>query len=178
LIALIATLLIDTSVVKINDLVDKFFIPMQGKLILFAVNSSLILILQYFLIKYIENSFESIRLRKSLRVKVIYMIFKASLGLLAVLIGALIFQMFYYSYYYTSISIAIILLSYGIAAALIIFMSVSFFSWYRSNHSLIVFLYFIAMLGIAFNLVMTAAFVAVKVNDRPNPSTNSSSLII
>ena len=171
MIALIATLLIDTSVVKINDLVDKFFIPMQGKLILFAVNSSLILILQYFLIKYIENSFESIRLRKSLRVKVIYMVFKASLGLLAVLMGALIFQMFYYSYYYTSISIAIILLSYGIAAALIIFMSVSFFSWYRSNHSLIVFLYFIAMLGIAFNLVMTAAFVAVKVNDRPNPAT-------
>ena len=171
LIALIVTLLIDTSVVKINDLVDKFFIPMQGKLILFAVNSSLILILQYFLIKYIENSFESIRLRKSLRVKVIYMIFKASLGLLAVLIGALIFQMFYYSYYYTSISIAIILLSYGIAAALIIFMSLSFFSWYRSNHSLIVCLYFIAMLGIAFNLVMTAAFVAVKVNDRPNPAT-------
>ncbi len=47
----------------------------------------------------------------------------------------------------------------------------SFFSWYKSNHSRIVLLYFIAMLGIAFNLVMTAAFIAVKVNDRPNPAT-------
>ena len=56
------------------------------------------------------------------------MVSKASLGLLAALIGALIFQMFYYSYYYTSTNISIILLSYGIAAALIIFMSLSFFS--------------------------------------------------
>lgn len=120
---------------------------MQSKLILFAVNSSLILILQYFLINYVENSFASN------------------------LIGALIFQMFYYSYYYTSTSISIILLSYGIAAVLIIFLSLSFFSWYKSNHSRIVLLYFIAMLGIAFNLVMTAPFVAVKVNDKPNPAT-------
>ena len=171
MIALIATILIDTSVVKINDLVDKFFIPMQSKLILFAVNSSLILILQYFLINYVENSFASNQLKKSLKVKVFYIVFKASLGLLAALIGALIFQMFYYSYYYTSTSISIILLSYGIAAALIISLSLSFFSWYKSNHSRIVLLYFIAMLGIAFNLVMTAAFVAVKVNDRPNPAT-------
>ena len=170
MIALIATILIDTSVVKINDLVDKFFIPMQSKLILFAVNSSLILILQYFLINYVENSFASNQLKKSLKVKVIYIMFKASLGLLAALIGALIFQMFYYSYYYTSTSISIILLSYGIAAALIISLSLSFFSWYKSNHSRIVLLYFIAMLGIAFNLVMTAAFVAVKVNDKPNPA--------
>ena len=170
MIALIATILIDTSVVKINDLVDKFFIPMQSKLILFAVNSSLILILQYFLINYVENSFASNQLKKSLKVKVFYIVFKASLGLLAALIGALIFQMFYYSYYYTSTSISIILLSYGIAAALIISLSLSFFSWYKSNHSRIVLLYFIAMLGIAFNLVMTAAFVAVKVNDKPNPA--------
>ena len=171
MIALIATTLIDTSVVKINDLVDKFFIPMQSKLILFAVNSSLILILQYFLINYVENSFASNQLRKSIKVKVIYIVFKASLGLLAALIGALIFQMFYYSYYYTSTSISIILLSYGIAPALIISLSLSFFSWYKSNHSRIVLLYFIAMSGIAFNLVMTAAFMAVKVNDRPNPAT-------
>jgi hypothetical protein len=68
-IALIVTILIDISVVKINDLVDKFFIPMQDKLILFAVNSSLILILQYFLIKYIENSFERNQVKRSLKVK-------------------------------------------------------------------------------------------------------------
>ena len=39
MIALIVTVLIDTSVVKINDLIDKYLIPMQGKLILFSINS-------------------------------------------------------------------------------------------------------------------------------------------
>jgi hypothetical protein len=108
---------------------------MQGKLILFAVNSSLILISQYFILKHVKSSFESNQIKKSLKVKVFYMVFIASLGLLAALIGTVIFQMFYYGYYYTSTSIYIIVLSYGIAAALIIYLSLSFFSWYRSNHS-------------------------------------------
>ncbi len=155
MIVLIATVLIDTSVVKINDLVDKFFIPMQSKLILFAVNSSLILILQYFLINYVENSFASNQLKKSFKSQSFLYSFQSFARFIGCLIGASIFQMFYYSYYYTSTSISIILLSYGIAGVLIIFLSLSFFSWYKSNHSRIVLLYFIAMLGIAFNLVMT-----------------------
>ena len=59
MIALIVTVLIDTSVVKINDLIDKYFIPMQSKLMLFAINSFLCLLLQFFIIKYIESSFKS-----------------------------------------------------------------------------------------------------------------------
>ena len=50
MIALIVTILIDTSVVKINDLIDKYFIPLQSKLMLFAVNSSLCLLLQFLLL--------------------------------------------------------------------------------------------------------------------------------
>jgi hypothetical protein len=169
IVALIATILIDTSVVKINDLIDKYFIPLQGKLILFSVNSSLCLLLQYLIVRYLKASFEIDRsTKKKFRVKSFYIIFLASLGLLAALIGALIFEVFYNRYYDTSISISIVALSYGISGALIIWLSLLFFSWYKSNRSLIVFLYFVSMLGIAFNLIMTAAFVSVKVTDRPS----------
>jgi hypothetical protein len=58
MIALIVTILIDTSVVKINDLIDKYFIPIQGKLILFTVNSSLCLLLQFLIIRYFQISFK------------------------------------------------------------------------------------------------------------------------
>ena len=34
--ALIVTLLVDTSIVKINDLIDKNFISIQNKLVLFS----------------------------------------------------------------------------------------------------------------------------------------------
>jgi hypothetical protein len=43
-----------------------------------------------------------------------------------------------------------------------------FFSWYKSNHNLIVFLYFISMLVIGFNLIMTSAYTSAKVSELPN----------
>ena len=60
MIALMVTVLIDTSVVKINDLIDKYFIPLQSKLMLFAVNSSFCLLLQFFIIKYLKAHLKEI----------------------------------------------------------------------------------------------------------------------
>jgi hypothetical protein len=168
MIGLIVTSIIDISIVKINDLIDKYFIPLQGKIMLFAVNSSVCLLLQFFLIRYIQSSFQKDRLNRTLKVKAINSISFISLCVLAFLIGFVIFQQFYNNYYYTSISIAIIVISYGTAAGLIIWLSSLFLSWYRSSHNMIVLLYFISMSVIAFNLIMTAAFASVKVNDSPH----------
>ncbi len=167
MIALIAILLIDTSFVRIYDLIEKNFIPLQSKLILFSVNSSLCLLLQFYLIRYIRNSLKLDRLNKTLKVKSFYIISLVSLCVLGSLIGFLIFQQYYNNYYDTSISIAIIIISYGTAAALIIWLSLLFFSWYRSSHNLIVLLYLVSMSGIAFNLIMTASFASIKVGERP-----------
>ena len=168
MIALIVTLLIDTSVVKVNDLIDKYFIPIQSKLILFSVNSLFCLLLQFFIINYIQRSFKRDRLIKTLNVKAFYIISLTSICVLGTLIGFLIFQLFYHNYYDTSICIFIITISYGIATAFIIWLSLLFFSWYKSNHNLIVFLYFMSMVVIAFNLITTAAFTSVKLTDRPD----------
>jgi hypothetical protein len=171
MVALIVTILIDTAVVKINDLIDKNFISIQNRLILFSVNGSLCLLLQYFIARYVKNSLQTDQLTKrTFRFKSFYLIFLASLTVMAALIGSIIFEMFYNSYYHTQLSMSIIVLSYGIAAAFIIWLSFLFLSWFKSNHSLIVILYFISMLGIASNLIMTAAFVTTKVSDRPNPA--------
>ena len=113
MIGLIVTSIIDISIVKINDLIDKYFIPLQGKLMLFAINSSVCLLLQFFLIRYIQSSFQKERLNRTLKVKAINSISFISLCIFALLIGFLIFQQFYNNYYYTSISITIIVISYG-----------------------------------------------------------------
>ena len=170
MIALIVTVLIDTSVVKINDLIDKYFIPLQSKVMLFAVNSSLCLLLQFLMIKYLQSSFKRDRLNNTFKVQSFYKISLISLCVLATFIGFLIFQLFYNNYYNTSISIFIITISYGTATAFIIRLSLLFFSWFKSNHNLIVFLYFISMLVIVFNLIMTAAYTSVKVSELPNPT--------
>ncbi len=168
MIALIVTVLIDTSVVKINDLIDKYFIPMQSKLILFSINSSLCLLLQFVIIKYLQSSIKRDQLNKTLKIKTFYKIALISVCILATLIGILIFQQFYYNYYYTSISILIIMISYGIAAGFIMWLSLLFFSWYKSNRNLIVILYFISTLMIAINLIITGVYTGVKVSERPD----------
>lgn len=168
MIALIVTFLIDTSVVKINDLIDKYFIPLQSKLMLFAVNSSLCLLLQFFIIKYLQSSFKRDRLNNTLKVQSFYKISLISLCVLGTFIGFLIFQLFYNNHYNTSMIIFIITISYGTATAFIIRLSLLFFSWFKSNHNLIVFLYFISMLVIGFNLIMTAAYTNAKVSELPN----------
>ena len=167
MIGLLVTSIIDVSIVKINDLVDKYFIPIQGKLILFTINSSVCLLLQFYLVRHIHVSFQRDRLNRTLKVKSIYAVSILSLNVLAVLIGSLILQLFYNNYYDTSFVIGIIVLSYGMAAGFVIWLSLLFLLWFRSHHDMIVLLYFISTSVIAFNLIVTAAFTSVKVNDRP-----------
>jgi hypothetical protein len=91
MIALIAVLLIDTSFVRIHDLVDKNFIPLQSKSVLFSVNSSLCLLLQFYLIRHIRNSFKSDRSNRTLKAKSFYIISLVSICVLGSLIGFLMF---------------------------------------------------------------------------------------
>ena len=161
MIALVVCSIIDVSLVKINDLINKYFIPIQGRLVLFSLNGSLCLLLQFFLIKYIRGSFKGDRMNKTLKVRAIHTISLISLIILAALIGFSIFQQFYYGYYSMSISIAIITISYGTAACLLIWLSILFFSWLRSSHNVMVLLYFISISMIAFNLIITASYVSL-----------------
>jgi hypothetical protein len=166
MIGLIITLVVDTSIVKVYDLVDKSFIPQQSKLILFTANTSLCLLLEFVIIKYIQSSFKRDRLNKRLNVNLLYRISLISLSVSGILMGLLIFQMLYNNFYEELIPILIIVISYGTAAGFITRLSTLFISWYKSNHSSIVFLYFISMLLIASNLVVTAVITTVKINDR------------
>lgn len=87
---------------------------------------------------------------------------------IAVLSGVLIFQQVFDNYYDILFSALIISVSYAVATAFIGKLSTLFFSWYKSNHNLITFLYFISLSLIAFNLVITAIIADIKINDRPH----------
>jgi hypothetical protein len=165
MLALTVTLLIDTAFVKINDLVDKYIIPIQSKAVLFFVNSSICLVLQLIIIKFTINSFGSGRLNKTPKFRTIYIISLTSFFVLATLVGLLVFQLFNNHYYETWITISIITVSYGTSAALIIWLSLLFFYWYKSSHDLVVFLYVVSMSLIAFHLILTALFIGAKLSD-------------
>jgi hypothetical protein len=166
MITLIAIILIDITVVKIYDVTDKNFIPIQHKLLLFSINSSACLVLQFFIIRYLQYSIKVGNPNES--TKLYYLISIISLFIMGAIVSSLIAQQFIYGNYNTSFSILLIAISYGTAAVFIIRLALMFLSWYRSSHNLIVLLYFVSMSVIAFNLIMTAAFSCAKVSDRPD----------
>lgn len=86
---------------------------------------------------------------------------------LGILIGFVMFELFYFSYYDTAITISIILLSYGTGAAIITWLAILFYSWFKSKHDLLLLLYFISMSILAFNLLASATFTSLKVAGRP-----------
>ena len=162
LIAIAVTLLIDTSLVKINDLID---IPTSSKLLLFSVNSSICLLLQFIIIKYVLDAFGRRESGHIPKVRGLYVISLTSFIILAVFVGLIMFQLFYYDFYDTWINIVIVSISYGTSALLLIRLSLYFFHWYKSNHDLVVLLYFVSMSLIAFNFILTAVFVDFKLAD-------------
>ncbi len=168
MIGLVVIIIVDTSIVKVYDLIDKFLIPQQAKLVLLSANTSLCLILEFVIIKYTKISSNIRRLDERLSFNSLFRVSLISLSIVTVLMGFLIFQQFYNSYYYEIIPILIIIITYGTAAGLLIKLSTLFISWYKSNHNSIVLLYFISISLIAFNLATTAIITTVKIYDRPD----------
>ena len=91
-LCLIATLLIDTSIVKMYDIVDKNFIPVQEKKALFSVNTVMSLFFQYLLIRYVKSIFNNQINR--LNVGFLYKTMVISLSVTSILFAYIIFQLF------------------------------------------------------------------------------------
>ena len=166
-IPIFLAIIIDTTFIKTYDLVNKFFLTIQNKIILFSLISSIILIFQYFIFRYL-NRILTIQLTKTQNSSLYSKISIFSILMLGFLFSLLIYQQLFNSYYNTSIIILIIILTYGVASFFILKLSISFFSWYKSTSNIIIFLYFVSMSLIVFNLIMTASITSVKVNERPN----------
>ena len=124
------------------------------------------MLLGFFTIRYTYNSFKRKRLNKALRANLLYIIPLTSFVILGGLMGTIIFQLLFEQSYKTLTSQIFTAISYGIASIFIIRLSLLFASWYKSNHSLIVLLYFVSMLLIAFNLLMTIIITDLKLTDR------------
>jgi hypothetical protein len=166
MLILIVALGIDNAILKINDLVNKTFIPEQEKILLFAVNSSLCILLVFILLSYLEASFKKNPLNRKFNLELLYRFSLNSLFVIATLMALLIFQQFNNSYYNISISIFIIIISYGTATGFLIKLIILFLSWWRSNPNWILSLFITSIILITFNLAITAIVTVIKLGDR------------
>ena len=167
MVALIVVILIDTSIVTVYDLVDKNYLPTGDKLTLFAINSMLCIFLQLVLIRHIRHSLDNVRPITRLSSKIFNVIPFFAVGATGAIIALLSTQQFYYGYYNKYLSIALVSVSYAASSALVIRLSMLFLSWYKSERSMVIFLYFVSMALIAFSLIMTAIVTDFKIGERP-----------
>lgn len=168
MIGLIVILLVDTSFIKIYDLMYKGFVSLQTKVALFSVISFVCLFIEYLIIFYIRNSLQHYKLgQQGLDVNHFYRISLISLSILTALFAVLTFQLVYYNYYSSLITISIISVSYGTASLFLVVFCVLFWSWYKSNRDKIVLLYFLSMVFLLFSFVITALYTNYNVQDRP-----------
>jgi hypothetical protein len=165
--ALIITIVLDTSVVRIYDLVDKRFISVHDKLVFFSINTIACLCIQFVMISYFGGGFKLKDTKEIFRFPLTFKFSFISLSVLGILLAFLIFELFFYNYYDTILIILVITVSYGTASALLIRLSLLFLSWFRSSHNRMVFLYFISMALISFNLILTAFYVSINITYRP-----------
>jgi hypothetical protein len=165
-LGLVITLLVDTSIIKVYDLIDKYFISVQEKILLFSLNSSICLVLQFIIINYIRTYFE----RKFPRINIkLFSIFAiAGIGLSSILIGLIIFHMISFHHYNKSLLLIMININYLIASVFVIRLALLFITWFKQKHNLIFLLYFITIVLISFNLIITSIHTFIKINDRPD----------
>ena len=165
-LGLVITLLVDTSIIKVYDLIDKYFISVQEKILLFSLNSSICLVLQFIIINYIRTYFE----RKFPRINIkLFSIFAITgIGLSSILIGLIIFHMVSFHHYQKSLLLIMININYLIASVFVIRLALLFITWFKQKHNLIFLLYFITIALISFNLIITSIHTFIKINDRPD----------
>ena len=164
---IVVILLIDTSAVIINDLIIKRLMSEQNKLILFLVISPVCLLLQYTIIKQVMDSVGRHELLRIPKIKAIYIISLASIFTVAISIGLIIFQTLYYEYYTSRLNIIIISISYGACALIVVWLSLFFLQWFKSNHDLMILLYFASIVLITFNLILSATLADFKATHLP-----------
>lgn len=165
ILPLVITYLVDTSLVKIYDIISKSFMASEFRILLFSLNSAVCLILQYFVLKYLKN-FNSKKVMK-INFNSLYSISLLGVSISGILIFLIIFQMYFYNQYEKNLIQITIITNYGIAFFFMIKLAILFISWFKIQQKLIFLLYCVTILLIGFNLLATSYYAFLKISDRP-----------
>ena len=167
IIVLMGFILVDTFLIKFYDTIDKNFIPMDIKKIIFSVMAFLCIVFQLIILHYLKKLNSKTKVDRRIDVKLINRIVQISQFLLIALFAFIVFQMFYFNYYDTILLMLIIIVTYAIASLLLGKTMISFILWYKLNHNRIFLLYSISMSMILLNMILTPIIVNMILSQKP-----------
>lgn len=167
MIALISLIIIDLSVVKIYDITNKYLIPIQTKILFFSINTMGCIILQFIIMKYINNLFFYDKKIRRISINKFYRLNLLSSAISGILVIAIIYQLIFNGSYNLLLIYLFIIIGYGIAFIMLAYLSTLFLSWYKRNKNVKILLFFISMLLITFDMIITATLTGLNLNERP-----------
>ena len=165
---LMASIVVDISLVRLYDLVSKQLIPLESKQVLFSVISITILTSQFILLELIKlkKTVEKERIR--LPFVNLYIITKAVQYILASLVVLIIVQIQLNSHYSTFALIAVILGSYGFCISILIQFIVRVVGLVSfTRNTLVVILFVIALCNITINSAIAMIDASFRLSYRP-----------
>jgi hypothetical protein len=160
LIGMMIIMLIDTSLSS-SFCINACSYSLASVIPIFFVVAAISFAIQYFLIRKLPVKTNSTKQNWNRHAIILFQL------ILAALIGAILAQITYYSYYSTSALSIIIILSYSLASGMLGFLAVRFFSWFRSNRNIVILLYALASATLAINSVSTLLYSTLSIQGRP-----------
>jgi len=165
MLAVISILIVDVIITKISVFMSQELISMWRNIV-FAMMAGIFIVGQYFIIEYVKSR-ESIFVKKTAPIDMFHRAITIAQYALAVILLFTIFQIITASHYNISLLGLAIAISYILAIVNLSLLSQRFFSWYRSNRNLVVFLYGITAASLSLNAGLTLAFSGMILQDRP-----------
>lgn len=155
---IIIALVVDISIVSIatsiGGLRPSYITLFVGLVIAFAVG-------QYYILAFVKREYKDREHKVSRRINGRHLIDKAvkisQYAILSILVSVILQMVFTSSYHVFSLR-AIIFISYGLSFALLALLAKHFFSWFKSNHNVVVLVYALAISMLSINSAITIIY--------------------
>ena len=173
---IIIALIIDVSTLSIatsiGGLRPSYITLFVGLVVVFAVG-------QYYILAFVNREYKDREYKVSSRITGPHLIDKAvtisQYALLAIL-ASIILQMIFTSSYHIFSLKAIIFISYGLSFALLALLAKRFFSWFKSNHNVVVLVYALAIAMLSISSAITIIYTNNEFDTGPEVIRNIRSL--
>jgi hypothetical protein len=165
MLTVISILIVDVIIAKISVFMSQELMSMWRNVV-FVMSVGIFVVGQFFIIEYVKSR-ERISAKKATSMDIFHKGITIAQYALAIILLIAIFQIITVSHYNISLLILAIGISYIMAIANLSLLSRRFFSWYRSNRNLVVFLYGFSAASLSLNAALTLAFSDVLLQDKP-----------
>lgn len=166
IIVAIVTMMFDVSLVRVYDLVEKQPTSLWRGTI-FVLITAVLIVSMFLIMKYIGEKTANFRGISKLHIGTVHRAIWAAQTIIAALLVTIAVQIILVQHYNSSLLIAIVCISYGLAMGLLGLLAQRFFSWFLSNKNFVITLYMLAAVSLAVNAGFTLFYVNDVLLDRP-----------